>query len=170
MNASRLIVSITIGERRMRSLVLIKITLFSIGAFLTVEARAESPSVTAVLSSSETALGQPVHLQVQVNGVAKVVSPQSIEVNGLDIRYTGESQNFALRNFQTSSSIMLDYTIMPMKAGTFKIPPQSIRAGNTTLRTPELTLHVMDAPNRGIARGNQGATPILLWVRINWRL
>ena len=143
----------------MRSLVLIKITLFLIGALLTAEARAESPSVTAVLSSSETALGQPVHLQVQVNGVTKVVSPQSIEVNGLDIRYTGESQNFALRNFQTSSSITLDYTIMPMKAGTFKIPPQSIRAGNTTLHTPELTLHVMDAPNRGIARGNQGATP-----------
>jgi BatD DUF11 like domain len=143
----------------MRSLVLIKITLFLIGALLTAEARAESPSVTAVLSSSETALGQPVHLQVQVNGVAKVVSPQSIEVNGLDIRYTGESQNFALRNFQTSSSITLDYTIMPMKAGTFKIPPQSIRTGNTTLHTPELILHVTDAPNRGIARGNQGATP-----------
>src|SRR5437660_5183306 len=48
---------------------------------------------------------------------------------------------------------------MPMKAGTFKIPPQSIRAGNTTLHTPELTLHVMDAPNRGITRGNQGTTP-----------
>ncbi|HEY2103773.1 MAG TPA: BatD family protein [Chthoniobacterales bacterium] len=122
---------------------------------------ADSPSVTAVLTSSEAALGQPVHLQIQVNGVASVESPRSIDVNGLDIRYSGESQNFALRNFQMSSSITIDYTIMPVKTGTFKIPPQTIRAAGTSLRTPELTLRVVDAGNRagGGGGGNSSAQP-----------
>jgi hypothetical protein len=31
---------------------------------------------------------------------------------------------------------------MPLKAGTFKIPPQTVEAGGSTMRTPELTLHV----------------------------
>jgi hypothetical protein len=115
---------------------------------------ADSPNVTAVLTSSETALGQPVHLQVQINGVTKVESPQSIDVNGLDIRYSGESQNLALRNFQMSSSITIDYTIMPLKAGTFKIPPQTMRAGSTSLRTPELTLRVVDSGNRAAGGGS----------------
>jgi hypothetical protein len=117
-------------------------------------ALADSPTVTAVLTSSETALGQPVHLQVQVNGVTSVESPRSIEVNGLDIRYSGESQNFALRNFQMSSSITIDYTIMPLKTGSFKIPSQTMRAGSTNLRTPELTLRVVDSGNRAAGGGS----------------
>ena len=115
---------------------------------------ADAPSITAVLTSSETALGQPVHLQIQVNGASAVQSPHSISVDGLDIRYSGESQNFALRNFQMSSSIMVDYTIMPLKTGTFKIPPQQIRAAGTTLRTPELTLRVIDSGSRSAGRGS----------------
>src|SRR5207302_5896153 len=51
------------------------------------------------------------------------------------------------------------YTIMPMKTGTFKIPPQPIRAGTTTLLTPELTLHVKDPANRPIIGGSQGTPP-----------
>src|SRR6266576_4081566 len=160
MNAGRFIVSITTGERRMRSLVLIRITLFLIGALITGEARAESPSVTAVLTSSETALGQPVQLEVKIKGTSTVTTPQTIAVDGLQIALTDTRRSFEMHGLSSvESNLFYGYTIMPMKAGTFKIPPQPIRAGNTTLHTPELTLHVTDAANRGITRGNQGATP-----------
>src|SRR5438477_12252155 len=162
MNAGLLIVSITTGERRMRSLVLIKITLtlFLIGALMTAQARAESASVTAALTSSEAALGQPVQLEVKIKGTTNATPPQTIAVDGLQIALTDTRRSFEMHGFSSvESTLSYGYTIMPMKAGTFKIPPQSIRAGNTTLHSPELTLHVMDAPNRGMARGNQGATP-----------
>src|SRR5438477_907529 len=162
MNAGLLIVSITTGERRMRSLVLIKITLtlFLIGALMTAEARAESPSVTAVLTSSETALGQPVQLEVKIRGTSTATPPQTIAVDGLQIALTDTRRSFEMHGLSSvESNLFYGYTFMPMKAGTFKIPPQPIRAGNTTLHTPELTLHVTDAANRGITCGNQGATP-----------
>ncbi len=119
--------------------------------------RAESPSITAVLSSSETALGSPVQLEIKVTGARGVSAPPNIQAEGLDIRYTGESQNFVMRNFQTSASITLNYTIMPVRTGTFTIPPQSVHAGNTTLRTPELTLHVVEAANRNAGRNRAPA-------------
>jgi len=115
-------------------------------------ARAESPSITAVLTSSETTLGAPVQLEIKITGTSGVQAPPSIDAEGLDIRYTGESQNWVMRNFQSSASITLNYTIMPMKTGTFTIPPQVVKAGNTSLRTPELTLRVSDAPNRSAGR------------------
>lgn len=120
------------------------------------QARAEAPSITAVLTSSETALGTPVQLEIKITGASGITPPSTIQADGLDIRYTGESQNFVMRNFQTSSSVTLNYTIMPMKSGTFTIPPQNVRAGNTVLKTPELTLHVIDAPNRAARRNPSG--------------
>jgi len=144
----------------MRPLVLIKIALFLIGALIIADARAESASVTAALTSSETALGQPVQLEVKIKGTTNATPPQTIAVDGLQIALTDTRRSFEMHGFSSvESTLSYGYTIMPMKAGTFKIPPQPIRAGNTTLHTPELTLHVTDGPNRGMARGNQGATP-----------
>src|SRR3954468_13262703 len=102
-------------------------------------------SVTAVLNNSSTAVGEPVQLQIKVSGSASVKHPGSIAVEGLDIRFTGQSQLLEGRNFQFSYSYIYNYTVMPLKAGTFKIPPQTIDAGGATLRTPELTLHVADS-------------------------
>src|SRR5438105_432571 len=159
MNVGRLIVSITTGEKRMRSLAF-KITLFLIGTLITADARAESASVTAVLTSSETALGQPVQLEVKIKGTTNATPPQTVEVDGLQIALTDTRRSFEMHGFSSvESTLFFGYTVMPMKAGTFKIPPQPIRAGTTTLHTPELTLHVTDAPNRGITGGNQRATP-----------
>jgi hypothetical protein len=43
---------------------------------------------------------------------------------------------------------------MPLRAGRFTIPPQTIRTGNNSLRTPALTLNVADSPGR-----SSGARP-----------
>src|SRR5213076_2877596 len=55
-------------------------------------------------------------------------------------------------------SVIYDYTVMPLQAGTFIIPPQTIRVGNNLLRTPELRLNVADSPGRSV-RSNQNAQP-----------
>jgi hypothetical protein len=107
-------------------------------------ARADSPSVTAVLSNSEAAVGQMVQLQVRVQGANEANIPE-IAVDGLEIHPTGTSRQFEMRNLTVNSSITYNYTILPLKAGTVKIPPQTIRVGASSLRTPELALHVVDA-------------------------
>ncbi|PZR74064.1 MAG: hypothetical protein DLM73_08860 [Chthoniobacterales bacterium] len=113
-------------------------------------------SVTAVLDNSETGVGQPVQLQIKVTGSTSVKPPRELAVDGLDIRFTGQSQLLEGRNFQFSYSYIYNYTVMPMKAGTFKIPPQTIEAGGSTLRTPELTLHVADSPGQSSRPNRSG--------------
>jgi hypothetical protein len=129
---------------RGRSVLAVFVVLCCAG-FATPDASAAGASVTAVLSNSNTAVGEPVQLQVKVTGSTNVKHPGAIAVDGLDIRFTGQSQLLEGRNFQFSYSYIYNYTVMPVKAGTFKIPPQTIDAGGTPLRTPELTLQVIDS-------------------------
>ncbi len=107
--------------------------------------RAETPTVTAVLTSSETEVDRPVQLQIKVTGDSSATPPNDITVDGLEIRYTGQSQLVEGRNFHFSYSFIYNYTILPLKAGTFTIPPQTVRTTDGEMRTPSLTLNV--APN-----------------------
>ena len=119
-------------------------------------ARAAEPSVTAVLTDSETVVGRPVQLEIQVSGASSPRPPAEITVDGLDIRSAGVSRHYEMNNFSVSYSFTYNYTIMPLKPGTFKIPPQTVEAGGKTLRTPELTLSVANSPGGQGSRGGRG--------------
>ena len=120
-------------------------------------ALADTPSVTAVLSNSDVMVGQTVQLQIRVNGAGQANTPQNIVVDGLEIHATGSSRQVEMRNFNVTSSVTYNYTILPLKPGTFKIPPQKIQIGSSQLTTPELKLTVADEPGgRGTARAAPG--------------
>ena len=119
--------------------------------------RADSPTVTAVLTSSETEVDRPVQLQIKVTGDSNATPPNDIAVDGLDIRYSGQSQLVEGRNFRFTYSFVYNYTILPLKAGTFTIPAQAVPTSSGTLRTPALTLNV--APNDdGATRSRRGGS------------
>ncbi len=123
-------------------------------------ALADSPSVTAVLSNSEAVVGEMVELQIKVNGSRDANPPEDIVVNGLEIHATGTSHQFEMRNFTTTSSVTYSYRILPLQAGRFTIPSQTIQVGGKSLRTPELSLNVADSPGSSSAsRQSQGAQP-----------
>src|SRR6476661_3610657 len=121
-------------------------------------ARGDSPKITAVLTSSEVVVGETVQLQIQIDNAGTSVKPPSeIDVPGLQIHFTGKSTEMTWKNFTASSSITYNYTILPEKSGTYKIPSQSIRAGKDNLQTPELTLQVADSPRARAGRGSNRA-------------
>ena len=120
-------------------------------------ARADSPSVTAVLSNSEATVGDTVELQIKVVGPGDARPPEEISIDGLEIHSTGTSRQFEIHNFSTSSSVTYNYTILPLRAGRFTIPPQTVNAGGKVLRTPELVLNVADAPGQQTTRPGRGA-------------
>jgi oxygen tolerance protein BatD len=131
-----------------RSIYLLRVIASAICVLATVRAAsAAGPTVTAVLSNSSTSVDEPVHLQIKVTGSSGAKPPSQIFVDGLDIRYSGQSQLLEGHNFQFTYSFMFNYTITPMKAGSFKIPPQMVEAGGSALHTPELTLQVADSGN-----------------------
>src|SRR5213083_1042838 len=132
-----------------------------LGVFASAQlAYADSPSVTAVLNSSEAAVGETVHLEIRVAGARGADAPENIMVDGLEIRRTGTSQRIEMNNLNLTSSVIYDYTVMPLRAGRFTIPSQTIRVGNNSLRTPALTLNVADSPGRssGARSGRDAGT------------
>lgn len=157
-------INLRMGQRVSR---IVRLTLpVILFAFTLVLARADEPTVTAVLTSSETEVDRPVQLQIKVTGDNNATPPNDITVDGLDIRYTGQSQLVEGRNFRFTYSFVYNYTILPLKAGSFIIPSQNVRTGNGNLHTPALTLNV--APNdNGATRsgranrpGNGSANPV----------
>src|SRR5438046_2050946 len=122
-------------------------------------AYADSPSVTAVLNSSEAALGETVRLEIRVIGARGADAPEEIMVDGLEIHRTGTSQRIEMNNLSLTSSVIYDYTVMPLKAGRFTIPPQTIRIGNNSLRTPALTLNIADSGGSSSGGGSSSARP-----------
>src|ERR1043166_812670 len=109
---------------------------------------ADSPSVTAVLSNSEAVVGETVELQIKVTGPGDARPPEEISIDGLEIHATGTSRQFEIHNFMTSASGTYNSTVLPLRAGRFAVPPQTVRAGGKLLRTPELILNVADAASR----------------------
>ncbi|MFN2507238.1 MAG: BatD family protein [Chthoniobacterales bacterium] len=120
------------------------------------------PKVTAVLTESETAVGRPVQLEIQVTGASKPKPPGEIMVDGLDIRSAGVSRQYQMQNFDVSYSFVFNYTIMPLKPGTFKIPPQSVEVAGTSYQTPELSLNVVNSPGQAARsrRNNSGGAKV----------
>ncbi len=129
---------------------------FAIAGFSAARA-AESPSVTAVLTDSETTLGRPVQLEIQVTGVSNPKPPGEINVDGLDIRSAGVSRQYSMQNFGVNYSFTYNYTIMPLRPGAFRIPPQVIDVAGKVLRTPELTLNVVNSTGGQSAGRSRGS-------------
>src|SRR2546428_6264640 len=120
-------------------------------------ARADSPSVTAVLSNSETVVGETVELQIKVTGPGDAQPPEEISIDGLEIHATGQSRQFEMRNFSTSSNVTYTYTVLPLRASRFTIPSQTVHAGGRVIRTPQLVLNVADSPGQPTTtRPNRG--------------
>src|SRR6266404_3193461 len=121
---------------------------------------AASPSVTAVLSNSQPAVGQIVQLEIKISGANKAKVPESISVDGLEIHQTGQmyesNLSFGFGGNEGSSSATYTYSVLALKAGQFNIPPQTVRVGSDSLRTPELVLNV--AQGSSSSRGSAGST------------
>src|SRR6266513_2547225 len=123
---------------------------------------AASPTVTAVLSNSQPAVGQIVQLEIKISGANKAKVPESISVDGLEIHQTGQmyesSLSFGFGGNENSSSATYTYSVLPLKAGQFNIPPQTVRVGSDSLRTPELVLNVAQGSHSSAGSSQSGLT------------
>src|SRR5437773_9620150 len=123
---------------------------------------AASPTVTAVLSNSQPTVGQIVQLEIKISGATKAKVPESISVDGLEIHQTGQmyesSLSFGFGGNEDSSSATYTYSVLPLKAGQFNIPPQTVRVGSDSLRTPELVLNVAQGSRSSAGSSQSGET------------
>ncbi|MEP6822590.1 MAG: BatD family protein [Chthoniobacterales bacterium] len=118
---------------------------------------AAEPTVTAVLSNSETSVGEPVELQIQVTGASNPKPPSQLEVDGLEFQSTGTSRQYQMQNFDITYSFTFTYMVTAQRAGRFTIPPQVVEVGGKQLKTPELTLNAEGSSGRSQSQG-RGST------------
>src|SRR5437879_4596722 len=109
----------------------IAILLGALIGFCATDVFTDSPTMTAVLSSDEVALGETTQLEIRIAGAPGAKPPQEIAAEGLEIKFTGEATDsqitFGRGGLQTTSIVTYTYTILPLRAGTFTIPPQIVR-------------------------------------------
>jgi len=106
------------------------------------QAKAADPTVAATLSNDSTEVGQPVELNIQINGSQRAQVPDKIDVDGLMVMHTGQQTQVQMQNFNITSSVMHTYTVQPDHAGKFTIPAITIEVDGKKLTTQPLTLTV----------------------------
>jgi len=120
------------------------------------QAKAVDPTVAATLSSDSTEVGQPVELNIQINGSQRAQVPDKIDVEGLTVIHTGQQTQVQMQNFTITSSVMHTYTVQPDHAGKFTIPAITIEVDGKKLTTQPLALTV--AGNSGGAGSSGGSS------------
>ncbi len=129
---------------------------------------AQAATVSAVISADETSVGQPVGVQVRVDGTTNVAMPEGLGVPGLQSRLTGRSTQVSIINGRMTTSGIYTYTVVPEREGTFEIPPIEVNAEGRKIRTAPLKLTVTpgspaarpvpQAPAAGGAPGSASAS------------
>lgn len=98
--------------------------------------------IVAGLSSNRTQVGGPVQLVVTVRGARGADVPQTLSANGLQIKLTGRSTQFEMRNFKMSSTLTYTYMVLPQAEGEFTIPSFDVLIEGKTYRTQAMRLSV----------------------------
>lgn len=119
--------------------------LFVAGCLISPGVKAADVSVTAELSRPQISQGEMAELQIKVTGAQQADVPQQIQVDGLQIRLTGQSTQVQMVNFKVSSSVVYSYIVMPLRTGSFTIPGATITADGRQFRTGELSFKVDDS-------------------------
>lgn len=120
--------------------------------------------VQAALAQDSAAVGQPVQLNISITGGSGVRLPDRINIEGLDIRFAGKSEQTQVTmnngRLNAVTSAIYTYMIIPIKQGTFTIPSLSIQVGGKVLKTDPLTLAVGGNPG-GALPGNVPVLPAI---------
>ncbi len=126
-------------------------------------ATAADVEVRARLSDSTTSVSTPVRLEIVVQGARSAEVSRNWAVDGLQVRYVGESMGFQMVNFRVSTSSSYTFMILPLRAGNFTIPSLEVKVDDKTFRTQPMRLTVYgpgnDQNNSGLQTSSQSSPP-----------
>jgi hypothetical protein len=119
--------------------------LFSLALFGLIQI-GEAQQVQAELSQEYAGVGHPVRLNVSVTGGRGAQIPQQLNVDGIDARFIGKSEQMQWQmkggGVKSTSTSTFSYLIVPLRQGEFTIPPIPVTIDGKTVKTSPLTLHV----------------------------
>ncbi len=109
------------------------------------------------LSPSRIGVGESATLLLKITGKSSEVKPVKFPaLNGLNITFSSTRRNFQYINGNTSSEIVLTFSIYGEKKGVYKIPPFILQSGGEQISSREVTLTVSESSNGGGKGGDAG--------------
>ena len=135
--------------------------LFFLSGNLAHAASSSAIDVRAELSRNRVPAGDMVQLDVKITGTDHADLPPDISIDGLQIRLAGQSSQVQVINFSVSSSILYSYIVIPLRSGTFTIPPIQVRANGKYFNTSPLQLTVIGsagASSQATSQSPSGST------------
>ena len=103
--------------------------------------------ISSSLSARAIGAGQQAVLSYQITGPVGSIEefPSVIEVPGLTIEYSGQSQRIAMRNGETLAEYAFRYTVSANEKGDYEIPPQFFKVDGAQLEGPSVKVTVTEA-------------------------
>jgi len=110
------------------------------------QALADGPQISGSLSARVLAPGQQAVLSYQIAGAQQGVEvfPQVIEVNGLTLTFSGQTQRVVSANGQARREIGVRYMVLAGEAGEYEIPAQSFTVDGQELKSQPVKVTVKE--------------------------
>jgi hypothetical protein len=116
-------------------------------------ARPEPVQVAMELSDSRVYVGEAVKLQIQIKGIRSAEQPTIPDVPGLEIRYeSGQDVSHSStviingrRRDESYEAYIMQFEVVPMREGSFTIPPVAVRVNGEAHATNSVTLTAVPA-------------------------
>lgn len=119
--------------------------LFFLGILAGLPSLSAQVNVSAALTASEAGVGQPVQLQIRVDGSMSAQVPGRVDAEGLEIQYVQRSNQVQVQNFKLTASGVYIYRVIGLHEGEFTIPPIKVDVNGKEYRTDPLKLVISDA-------------------------
>ena len=121
----------------------ILIFIFLYFAFSNISLFAQDISIEATVNAQTASVGDQITYSVIVRGSSgNLPQPQLPALNDFKVYDSGTSSSFQFVNGQVSSSVAYNYVIVPVKEGTFVIPPVTLSYNNKTYQSQSVTITV----------------------------
>ncbi|MBF0123024.1 MAG: protein BatD [Candidatus Omnitrophica bacterium] len=119
---------------------------------------AEDVSLEATVDSNKIAMGTAGQLLLTVHGTQDVDKIDLPPIDGVEVRYVGPSTQVRVINGAYSTAKVFTYMLLPLKEGTFTIPPVEVDIKGQIYRSEPIVLQVLSASSEG--DGQSGADPL----------
>ncbi|MCB2180439.1 MAG: BatD family protein [Desulfobulbaceae bacterium] len=123
---------------------------FCVCLFLTLPVNAADVSVQIVVTQREASVGEPLSMQLQVNGANSADEPDLSHLDSFHVQPRGGQSTSSTQvtningNWEriTNLGYIFNYTITPMKPGELVIPPIPVTVEGKTYKTRPVTIQV----------------------------
>lgn len=118
-------------------------------------------SAHLALEATEIPVGGYTEMRIILENASAASSPEIGEIDGLQIRSRGVSQQMQIINGQVTRTTTYNYLISGVKPGEYQLGPYTVKAGRQNLTTSALTLKVVEQAMSGPATstGEENSRP-----------